>query len=156
MVISQLSTHHCCISAVPTIVTDCSPQAFNTDLHPAFSSTTPQLNMTISAFISSCWKKWKSIRSPLTHSLDICVIVTFDYLCISLQHHRYDHSLSYTDLLQNWSNLTVLILLLYMPHCPTVWIQFHIQSNYSSKQLHLYHTNIHNCKHAVSDWDVAM
>ena len=100
-------------------------------------------------------------RAQLKKSIHIltwyrCKHVTHDYPCIWLQHHRYDHSLSHTDLLQHWSSLTVLILLQYMPHCPTVWVQFHDQSNYWSKQLLLYNRNVHNCQLAFSDWDIAM
>ena len=73
--VSQLPTHHCCISTVPTKVTDCSPQAFNTDFHSPFSSTTPQLNSTISAFISSCWKKM--LESLLTHYIKVQINSTF-------------------------------------------------------------------------------
>ena len=125
--VSKLPAHHSCISAVPVSVTDCSPQAFNTDFHPAFSNTTSQLNSTISAFIASCWNKIELIKK-LDHTLHKSE--DKQYLCTSLQHHCYDHSLSYTDLLHDWSNLTVLILLLYIPHCPRVWVQFHDQSRH--------------------------
>ena len=58
------------------------------------------------------------------------------YHCISLQHHHHGHSLSYTDLLHhNWGSLTVLILPLYIQHCPRVWVHFLDQSRHCYIQL---------------------
>ena len=53
--VTQLLTHYSCIPAVPAVITDCSPSAFNADFHSAqvCTNTTPQLHRTISAFGAS-------------------------------------------------------------------------------------------------------
>ena len=96
------------------------------------------------------------LQERYTHTArDTGANTTHGYLCISLQHHPNGHSLNYKHQLHYCSNLIVLILFQYIPHCPRVWVQFHDQSRHSCSRLLLHHRIIHNyCEFIFSD-DIA-